>query len=256
MNALRMRIIGGKVFLGEFELFAEDAESLDGRIRELVSEQRPRLIVTPNVDQVLRLESSEVLLESYSTSSLRLLDGMPLVWLARLLGAKAAQRNTGADLLPRVVRMAASSNWTVALLGGTDEVGQLAASRLQQKYAGAVVNHVPFPMTSDLTSDECKSVLKSLLEMQANVVFVCLGSPKQEEWALTWWGSLPPALYVGAGAAIDFAAGGKKRAPLLLQRAGGEWVWRLMQEPRRLAKRYLLDGPRFLTVVIRSIRGM
>ncbi len=96
-------------------------------------------------------------------------------------------------------------------------------------------------------------VNKTLRDRAAEVTFICLGSPKQELWFLENRHELPPGIYVGAGAAIDFAGGAKKRAPVLAQRIGMEWVWRLAQEPRRLARRYLVDGPKFIFVVVRSV---
>ncbi|MDN5573728.1 MAG: WecB/TagA/CpsF family glycosyltransferase, partial [Micrococcales bacterium] len=92
-----------------------------------------------------------------------------------------------------------------------------------------------------------------LAQLDPSLVYLCLGSPKQEAWFEHWRRELPAAVYVGAGAAVDFAAGARRRAPRALQMIGGEWTWRLVQEPRRMAGRYLGRGPRFLGVIARSV---
>ena len=96
-------------------------------------------------------------------------------------------------------------------------------------------------------------MIAQLRDVAPDIVFVCLGAPKQELWYLQWRDQLPPAVYIGAGAAVDFAADRVRRAPKLVQRIGAEWVWRLAQEPRRLAGRYLGKGPAFLFVIGRSL---
>jgi glycosyltransferase involved in cell wall biosynthesis len=93
-----------------------------------------------------------------------------------------------------------------------------------------------------------------LRSLRPDIVFLCLGFPLQEAWWAHWRDRLPAAVYVGAGAAVDFAAGVRSRAPRAVQRLGMEWCWRLAQEPRRLAHRYLVRGPRFLVVAARSLR--
>jgi N-acetylglucosaminyldiphosphoundecaprenol N-acetyl-beta-D-mannosaminyltransferase len=96
-------------------------------------------------------------------------------------------------------------------------------------------------------------VVEGIKNFAPDIVFLCLGAPKQESWFMEWRDLLPDGVYIGAGAAVDFAAGVSTRAPAQLQRLGMEWVWRLAQEPKRLAKRYLIKGPRFLVIAARSI---
>ena len=106
------------------------------------------------------------------------------------------------------------------------------------------------PRVDDPLSQE---VIDRLAQLDPSLVYLCLGSPKQEAWFEHWRRELPAAVYVGAGAAVDFAAGARRRAPRALQMIGGEWTWRLVQEPRRMAGRYLGRGPRFLGVIARSV---
>ncbi|WP_061710769.1 WecB/TagA/CpsF family glycosyltransferase [Kocuria palustris] len=230
-------------------------QELENALQTIIDADRPELVVTANVDQVLNLASSPGLRRSYEAAGLRLIDGMPLVLLARALGARQVHRHTGADLLPLMARQSATRGWRIVIAGGASDVASSAVRRLREQNPSAWIERVPFPHLSDVSDEASKSVVEDLQRRSPDVVFLCLGSPKQEEWFLHWRHELPSAVYIGAGAAVDFAAGAKSRAPRAIQNAGLEWVWRLSQEPSRLASRYLIKGPRFLGVIARSLVG-
>jgi N-acetylglucosaminyldiphosphoundecaprenol N-acetyl-beta-D-mannosaminyltransferase len=212
-----------------------------------------QLVITPNVSQALALELKPSLRLAYETAGLRLLDGMPLVLLARILGARVAQRHTGADLLTKAAGRSVEVGWRIAIAGGAAEVSSRAANNLRRLYPGADVVSVVFPQLAEVSDSQSTAVIEELHELRPDIVFLCLGSPKQEEWFVQWRSLLPTALYVGAGAAVDFAAGHARRAPLWFQKACLEWLWRLGQEPSRLAGRYLIRGPAFAKIVARSM---
>jgi N-acetylglucosaminyldiphosphoundecaprenol N-acetyl-beta-D-mannosaminyltransferase len=239
--------------LGGAALFAGNADQLLIEVDSLIASRAQHLIVTPNIDQTLDLERDEGLRHAFSEASLRLIDGAPLVMLARMLGARNVHRNTGADLLPLTAELAMSRSWTIAITGGRDSVSRAAAESLTKKYPGGSIVSVPFPFIDGVDSDVSLNVVNMLTDLKPDIVFLCLGAPKQEAWFMAWRDQLPKSVYVGAGAAVDFAAGTSRRAPRLLQKAGLEWFWRLCQEPRRLAHRYLIKGPKFLTIAARSI---
>lgn len=222
-------------------------------IDHLRQQEDPQLVVTANVDQLVHLKQSNVLRRAYMAAGLRLIDGMPLVWVAKALGEREANRHTGADLLPTYARLSAERGLRLVITGGADQIVERAARNLTIANPGANIQTVPFPFLDSTQDPRSSQVIKELHKLEPDIVFLCLGSPKQEEWFLTWRDELPMAVYIGAGAAVDFAAGARRRAPLFIQKASLEWVWRLGQEPRRLAGRYLLDGPKFLSVVFRSL---
>lgn len=250
-----IQVESGGVRINGMPLFTASRDVLKLRLAELVGSQKSHLVVTPNVDQLIDLSSSDLLQRAYSRASLRLIDGMPIVRLAQALGAADVTRNTGADLLPTAAEWAGELGWRIAILGGSTSAGNAAAAALRTRNPGAQVEHVPFPMLSDMQSEKCRPVIQALRQLRPNLIFVCLGSPKQEEWVLEWLNDLPAGVYIGAGAAVDFAAGAKSRAPQAVQRLGFEWLWRLCQEPRRLGFRYLVRGPKFVGIIIKSIRG-
>ena len=244
----------GAVLLAGQELFLGGPRELLGRIAELVPADRVHAVITPNVDQTLTMQEDPALRRAYDEATLRITDGTPLVVLGRLLGADGLIRLTGADLLVYAARRAPKEGWRIALTGGAPDVADHAAEHLREQY-GADVVAVPFPRIGSVDDPASSSVIDALTEVAPDLVFVCLGSPKQDTWVSHWRDALPPAVYIGAGAAVDFVAGTKKRAPRAVQRAGGEWLFRLAQEPRRLAGRYLVRGPHFIAVAYRSWRA-
>ncbi|MFT4262328.1 MAG: WecB/TagA/CpsF family glycosyltransferase [Nocardioides sp.] len=243
----------GEVRINDHPVFNGSTAALLAEIETLVASGRPALVVPMNVDQILDLERLESTRRVYAAADMILMDGAPVVTLARLLGATRGHRHTGADLLPLVAAESAERGWRVAILGGGPGVAELAAARLAASHPGSVVRAFDFPFVTDVTDSALTSVKDELAAFEPAVVFICLGAPKQELWYLGWRDVLPPAVYVAAGAAVDFAAGTVARAPRWMQRLGAEWLWRLAQEPRRLARRYLLKGPRFVGVIARSL---
>ncbi len=242
----------GSVTLSGQELFLGGADDLVGAIDALLPAREVHTIITPNVDQTLNLRTDPALATAYDEASIRITDGFPLVVLGHRLGAHRLERLTGADLLPLAAEVAAQRGWRIALTGGGPGVAAHAAAVLRDRVDADIVA-VDFPRITSVDDPESLSVVEALAELEPDLVFVCLGSPKQDVWVSQWRAKLPPAVYIGAGAAVDFVAGTKKRAPVALQRLGLEWFYRLAQEPRRLAHRYLVRGPVFAVVAARSL---
>ncbi|YAL84095.1 WecB/TagA/CpsF family glycosyltransferase [Dermacoccaceae bacterium W4C1] len=243
----RVLVFGEPAFTGPMEQVLEEFARLrhQGGVHS---------VVTCNVDQLLSAAETGPLRRAYSEASLITLDGFPLVRLAEVVGAQASvHRLTGADLLPAVAAESARRGWRVVILGGGPGVAERAAAALSGP--GRDVVGLDFPLVRSLTEPGAAEVVQQLADLRPDVVFVCLGSPKQEEFVTVWRPHLPDGIYIGAGAAVDFAAGVVRRAPHLVQRAGMEWLWRVGQEPRRLARRYFVRGPRFLGLAGQSLRA-
>lgn len=243
---------GGALTLAGQELFLGGHDALIDEIASLLPAREVHTVITPNVDQTLTLRHDEALGQAYDEAAIRITDGFPLVVLGHRLGAHRLERLTGADLLPLAAQIAAERGWRIALTGGGPGVAAHAAAVLRDRVDADVVS-VDFPRLTDVGDPASLQVVEALAELEPDIVFVCLGSPKQDVWVSQWRAKLPPAIYIGAGAAVDFVAGTKKRAPRLMQRLGLEWAFRLAQEPRRLARRYLVRGPAFAVVAVRSL---
>lgn len=250
-----IKVTEGIASLNGLTFFGGGLTELKERVRSLIGDGRVHLVVTTNTDQIIDIGKSASLGDAYRKASLRLVDGKPLQTLIWAMGGHTTQRITGADLLPTVADWSRQEGWRIAIVGGAGAVGERAAHNLRNMYPGSRVEHIPFPYTADVRNSVAQTVAKHLHGYQPDISFVCLGSPKQEDWVIGNMAILPSGVYVGAGAAVDFAAGAKSRAPDLVQKAGLEWTWRLVQEPGRLWHRYLVKGPAFIPVIFRSIRG-
>ena len=166
-------------------------------------------------------------------------DGNPVVWLQRLAG-RPVELVPGSELIAPLVAMAARLQVPVGLLGSTEETLALAAARLQEAHPGlAVVARIAPPQGFDPAGPDGDAALRALATTGALLCFLALGAPKQEILAACGHGMLPDVGFVSIGAGLDFIAGTQKRAPLWVRQIAMEWAWRMVMNPRRLARRYL-----------------
>jgi N-acetylglucosaminyldiphosphoundecaprenol N-acetyl-beta-D-mannosaminyltransferase len=180
-------------------------------------------------------------------------DGMPLVWLLRALGASGAKRVYGPDLVPLILDAAAGAGIPVGFYGGSSETAlcrlvAFAATR----FAGVRIAYAKAPPFRPTTIEEDQQVIDEINSAQVGVLFVGLGSPKQDFWMHTHKGRIN-AVMLGVGAAFDFLAGTKPQAPRWMQRSGLEWLFRLASEPKRLWRRYLKNNPRFVVLALAQL---
>jgi N-acetylglucosaminyldiphosphoundecaprenol N-acetyl-beta-D-mannosaminyltransferase len=211
-------------------------------------------VFTPNVDHVVTAEDDEAFREAYAAASLSLADGQPLIWASRLLGAPLPAKISGSDLVLPLMELAARRRWRVYLLGGGPGVAAAAATRLEREVGVQIVG-VDSPAIQVDRDPQDDGVTERLRDARPHLVLVALGSPKQELWIHRVRERIRPAVAIAVGAALDFLAGRIRRAPSWMSRCGLEWLFRLSQEPRRLARRYLLKDPRFLLVLGRTLRA-
>lgn len=215
-------------------------------------DQPARVVVTPNVDHLVRLSRTPEFQQRYRTADFIFADGMPVVWASRLLGQPLPERVTGADLFVAICEQAVKRQWRVALLGGQPGTEIELAQRFSQYYPGLDIHIIAPSMQFDPYGKEGHQVAHAIGNLQPHVVFACLGMPKQENWALHYAPGMPAGIILCVGAAMEFALGIKKRAPRLFQRIGLEWLWRLLSNPGRLWRRYLVDDPAFVKLVWRE----
>jgi N-acetylglucosaminyldiphosphoundecaprenol N-acetyl-beta-D-mannosaminyltransferase len=174
-------------------------------------------------------------------------DGMPLVWGLRLLGVGEATRVYGPDLTPIVCQLAAEQGVPLGFYGGAQDVLEELTAKLGQRFPGLKVVYRASPPFRPLAPYEERRTLEDLDRSGARILFVGLGTPKQERWMAAHKDQVN-AVMLGVGAAFDFLAGRKRQAPRLVQRLGLEWLHRLVHEPRRLWRRYLYRNPRFVVL--------
>lgn len=224
------------------------------RIDELVARRQAALVVTPNVDHVIRMRRDPSYAELVQRAQLVLADGQPIVWLARLAGRPLKQRVAGSDLFPLLCAHAARQGHRVFFLGGDPGAAEAAKAVLLERHPDLQVvgTHCP-PMGFDREPAALRAAVAAVRAAQPDIVFVGLGSPKQERWIAAHQHEYGPAVSIGVGISFSFVAGHVRRAPRWMQRAGLEWLHRVCMEPRRLWKRYFVDGWAFLPIVWQEV---
>ena len=200
-------------------------------------------IVTPNLDILRQFTANPECRELILAASHRVADGLPIVWASRLAGTPVPERVPGSDLVLSLPQAAAQAGVSVFLLGGNPGVAVTAARRLRSQYPDllSVGAYCPPPRFED-DPDELDRIREALRVAQPRLVLVGLGFPKQEQLITTLRSEMPEAWFVGIGISLSFLAGDQPRAPVAMQRLGLEWMHRLWHEPRRLFKRYLIQG--------------
>ncbi len=228
------------------------AEALD-EIEALVAAGRGGAVFTPNVDHVVNVDASPLFRDAYAAASLSLADGQPLVWTSRLLGAPLPEKISGSDLVLPLMERAAARRWRVYLLGGGEGVAEKAAEVLTARLGVTIVG-CDAPMVSlEPNPAEDGVLIERIQGAKPELLLVALGAPKQELWLHRVGPRIRPTVGIGVGASLDFVAGAR-RAPRWMSRAGFEWLFRLFQEPRRMSRRYLLNDPKFLLILYRTLR--
>jgi N-acetylglucosaminyldiphosphoundecaprenol N-acetyl-beta-D-mannosaminyltransferase len=215
-------------------------------IDETVARHARGYICVAAVHTVMAFQEDPELQRAVLDSNLTVPDGQPLVWAMNLLGHNLPSRVYGPDLMEHACERAARTGLRFFLYGGRKEALERLRDELPRRYPGLQLAGVrPGPFRA-LDDDEAAAIAAELNASGADVIWVGLGVPLQEKWMAAMRDRLDAAVLIGVGAAFDFHAGLVPQAPAAMQRLGLEWLFRLVQEPRRLWRRYLRYNPRFV----------
>jgi N-acetylglucosaminyldiphosphoundecaprenol N-acetyl-beta-D-mannosaminyltransferase len=233
-----------------------EAETI-GLVTGALRENRGGWICPTNLDVLRQVTSSEDLRKLVGGADLIVADGMPLLWAARLRGAPLPERVAGSSLISTLSAELASGGHSVYLLGGNEGTAKAAGELLRRSIPGFSLSGWYFPPFGfERSAGEVEKIVTMLEQARPDVVFVGLGFPKQDRLIDQIRQVLPEAWFVSCGASFSLLTGEVPRAPRAVQAVGMEWVHRLVQEPRRLAKRYLLYGLPFAArLFFWSLRG-
>lgn len=218
----------------------------------ILDKQTIQVAITP-VNSILAAYNNPQVQDVYNHADYVLCDGMPVKWASTFLKTPILERITGLDLLPDLVAFAAKENFTLFLLGASPGVGELLQQKILELYPHCKVVGIyvpPFMPVFDAT--ENKNMLDAVNAARPDIVLVSLTAPKQDMWIAQNKANLHPALYVGIGGAFEVMAGLAKRAPKWMHGAGLEWFFRLIQEPKRMYRRYLIEAPLFIPLVVKQ----
>lgn len=223
-------------------------------IARMVASASPHYLATANVDFVVQafedVELRRILFDAHAV----LCDGMPLVWASRKLGNPLPERVTGSDLVPRLLLEAEQRGWRVYFLGGTESSVAAAAENTRRKHPQLQLVGAYSPPFKPLLDMDHDDLIRRIHEAKPDLLFVAFGCPKQEKWINMHYRRLGVPVSIGVGATIDFLAGTVRRAPVWMQKTGLEWIYRMLQEPRRLVKRYGKDLWVFGFAIQRQVR--
>jgi exopolysaccharide biosynthesis WecB/TagA/CpsF family protein/anti-anti-sigma factor len=225
-------------------------------IEEMIAIRRPHYMATANVDFVVQALEDTELRRILIEADLVFCDGTPLVWVSRWLGNPLPERVAGADLVPKLLTVAADKGYRVFFLGGKPEVARRAVERLRARHPDLDIAGHYSPPFAPLEKMDHAEIGRRIRDAQPDVLLVSFGCPKAEKWIAMNYLPLGVPVSMGVGATIDFLAGEVKRAPLWMQRLGLEWVFRLLQEPSRLGPRYAKDLRRFTWAIARQLRAI
>lgn len=220
---------------------------------EWIARAERQYICVTGMHGVMESQSDEELRAIHQRAGLVVPDGMPMVWLSRLQGFQQVQRVYGPDLMLAMCAHSVQKGHRHFLYGGAPGVAQLLAQRLRQRFPGICIVGTISPPFRPLSPEEIDSFCEQINQSQPDIVWLGLGTPRQEYWMAAQRPKLQAAVLIGVGAAFDFHSGLKKQAPRWMQESGLEWFYRLLQEPQRLWRRYLLNIPRFLWLVFLQI---
>lgn len=238
-------IISLTISIGSYQSFLK-------RIIKLVLKRQSSYICVANVHMTIEAYWDKEFATSVNNADLVTPDGMPIVMALRLLYGLKQERVAGMDLLPDLLKEAEERNLSVFFYGGTQEMLDKTKRFIQEHYPSLEKHNYLSPPFRPLTNEEEESVIKQINDTGANIVFVALGCPKQEKWMASMKGRINSCM-IGIGGALPVMIGEQKRAPYWMQKASLEWFYRLIQEPRRLFKRYLVTNTLFIFLIIKQL---
>lgn len=216
-----------------------DSVSLVAEVRRRLRSREGFALATVNLDHLVKLRRDNDFASAYAAQDLVCADGNPIVWLSRL-ARRPVSLVPGSEMIVPLAQLAAREGVSVALIGSTVEALAAASAALVERVPGlSVAATIAPPMGFDPAGDQARAILRALAASGARLTFVALGAPKQEVFAALGRNETPQMGFASIGAGLDFIAGRQTRAPEWVQAIAMEWFWRMLSDPRRLARRYL-----------------
>lgn len=222
---------------------------------ELLEQLKQGVVFTPNVDHLIKLQQDEEFYRIYSLADYRVCDSKILYYASRFLGSPVKEKISGSDFFPAFyLHHKNNPDIRIFLLGGAQGVAERARQKINAKVGREIVVGAHSPSFGfEQKPEECLEIIDLINRSQATVLAIGVGAPKQEKWISDYKEQLTHIqIYLAVGATIDFEAGHKPRAPQWTSEVGLEWLFRLLSEPGRLWKRYLLEDSRFFWLILRQ----
>lgn len=223
--------------------------------KELLAQLKTGVVFTPNVDHLVKLQQDSEFVQVYQTADYRVCDSKILYYVSRFLGCPVKEKISGSDLFPAFYEYHRDNEeMKIFLLGGKEGVAKRAQANINAKLGREMVIDAHSPSFGfEENEAECDEIIDIINRSGATVLGVGVGAPKQEKWIAKHKHRMPNVkIFLAIGATIDFEAGNIKRAPKWMSEVGMEWLYRLVSEPARLWKRYLVEDTRFFWLVLKQ----
>jgi N-acetylglucosaminyldiphosphoundecaprenol N-acetyl-beta-D-mannosaminyltransferase len=222
-------------------------------IEQFISTGGPVYLGSINADMIVRCHRDNSFARYYKECHLCLTDGVPILWASKFLGTPLKEKVAGSDLVPRICALADIKGYKIFFLGGRPGAAAAAKTKLLKDFAHLkIVGTYAPPFGFEKDPRELEKIEAMIKEAQPDILLVGLGAPKQEQWIREHYQRLGVPVMMGVGVTFEFIAEIVRRAPEWMQKSGLEWSWRLLMEPRRLWKRYLIDDMQFFSLVLKQ----
>jgi N-acetylglucosaminyldiphosphoundecaprenol N-acetyl-beta-D-mannosaminyltransferase len=225
-------------------------------IDQWIQEHSQQYVCVTGVHGVIESQRAEDLRRIHNRAGMVTPDGMPLVWVSHLKGYPQVTRVYGPDLMLAICEHSVPKGYRHFFYGGADGVPERLVLNLTEWFHGLNVVGTYSPPFRPMNAEEEEQLLQLIEKARPDILWVGLSTPKQELWMADHIGKVNAPVLIGVGAAFDFHAGLKKQAPPWMQRNGLEWLFRLVTEPRRLWRRYLINNPLFIVMILAQFLGL
>ena len=214
--------------------------------------KKAQVCITP-VNSILAARATARVQEIYKYADFVLCDGVPVKWASNFLGDPIKERITGLDVLPRIFPFASRHGFSIFLLGASPGVAETLKAVMEAKYPRLKIvgTFVP-PFRAVFSKEENEEMIEAINAVKPDILLVSLTAPKQDIWIAENLVKLDVHVAIGIGGAFEVAAGMIQRAPLWMQKSGLEWFYRFLQEPKRMFKRYFMEAPVFIPLIIQQ----
>ncbi len=218
-------------------------------IEKSIIEKKPIHHVVINAAKVVNAQKDEGLKESIVSCDIINADGQAIVWAARLFNTPLPERVAGIDLMEALVKLSAQKKYRIFFLGATEEIVNLVVNFYSDTYGKDIIAGY---RNGYFKKEEEQAIAKQISDSNADILFVAMSSPKKEIFLNTYKDLIQTPFIMGVGGSFDVVAGHVKRAPVWMQKSGLEWFYRVLQEPRRMWKRYLFGNSEFIYMVLKE----
>lgn len=219
-------------------------------IDKMISSGKKSYIVAVNVDVIMKIEDDSYMKQITDEADMVLVDGKPLIWIAKWHKHPVKAKISGSDLVPLLCEKSAEKGYSIFIIGGKDGTAEKAKKNLERDYPGIKVVGTyapPFGFESDV--EELDKINKMISIAHPDLLIACFGCPKQEKWIYDNYKKYDAKVSICAGATVDFLAGNMNRAPKWMSEHGLEWFYRFTQEPKRMFKRYFIDDVKIIKLL-------